>query len=250
MEKTSSESDINGITAHKSESSYQNVIENLRIQRRNRIIVMSLLLLTLIMTVIYGTLENPFKYTLSNIGNFFTYREFFIFWAIITGVSIQTSCVALFKLEDFRHKHSYTLIIYASIFLVLTAIIPALKEKFPFWHFVHILTSINYALFLILGLQPFFRYINKKNPRLRKIIAIWQYVIIGGSFLAVIIFGMSGIFELWFIASITLFLLYLSLILYEENIIKKNVELLRNEKDLNEGIEKIFMPKNPNKKKK
>ncbi len=77
------------------------VICDLYKQRRNRIIVMSGLLITLIMTAIYGTLENPFKYTLSNIGNFFSYREIFIIWAVIAGASIQTACVSLFKLEKF-----------------------------------------------------------------------------------------------------------------------------------------------------
>jgi hypothetical protein len=223
------------------------VICDLYKQRRNRMIVMSGLLITLIMTAVYGTLENPFKYTLSNIGNFFSYREIFIIWAVIAGASIQTACVSLFRLEKFEQRHAFTFIIYASIAIVATAIIPALKETFPFWHFVHVLTSIFYALFLILGLQPFLNFVSKENPRLRKIIAIWQYVIVGGGFLGVILFGMSGIFEIWFIASVTLFLLYLSLVLYEENIVKKSVELLRDEENLNIGIEKIFIPENPKK---
>ncbi len=219
-------------------------------QRRNRTIVMSGLLLTLIMTAIYGTLENPFKYTLSNIGNFFTYREVFIAWSIVAGVAIQTACVSLFRLENFKQRRSFTFVIYASVFMVLTAIIPALKDTFPFWHFVHVLTAIFYALFLILGLQPFLHYVSKGNPRLRKIIAIWQYVIIGGGFLSILIFGMSGIFEIWCISTLTIFLLYLSLILYEEHIVKKSVECLKNEKNLNIGIEKIFVPQNPVKVKK
>ncbi|MDD4057206.1 MAG: hypothetical protein PHF85_06135, partial [Bacilli bacterium] len=39
-------------------------------QRRKRIAVLSLLLASLILTVIYGTLENPLEYTLSKIGNY------------------------------------------------------------------------------------------------------------------------------------------------------------------------------------
>ncbi len=226
------------------------IICDLYKQRRNRMIVMSGLLITLIMTAIYGTLENPFQYTLSNIGNFFSYREVFIIWAIIAGASIQTACVSLFRLEKFEQRHAFTFIIYASIAILATAVIPALKDKFPFWHFVHVLTSIFYALFLILGLQPFLHFVSRENPRLRKIIAAWQYVIVGGGFLSILLFGMSGIFEIWFIASVTVFLLYLSLILYEENIVKKSVELLKDEENLNIGIEKIFVPKNPEKKKK
>lgn len=220
-------------------------LQELYRQRKNRIIVMSLLLLNLLITMVYGTLENPFIYTLSNIGNFFSYRELFIVWAIIVGVSVQSASLALFRLEHYHQKRSFTLIIYASVALVLTAIIPALKDTFPFWHYVHTLTSANYALLLLLGLLPFIRFISKENPRLRKAIRVWVYVIIGGSFLSLIVFGRSGIFEIWFIATLTLFLLYLSLILYEENIIKISVELLREEENLNEGIERIFVPENP-----
>jgi hypothetical protein len=61
---------------------------------------------------------------------------------------------------------------------------------------------------------------------------------------------MSGIFEIWCISSVTVFLLYLSLILYEENIVKKSVNLLKDEENLNIGIEKVFVPENPVKNKK
>ncbi len=236
-----------GVVDPEFQSKHKQDISDLYKQRRTRIFVMSVLLLTLIVTAIYGTLENPFKYTLSNIGNFFTYREIFIIWAVIAGFSIQTAAVSLFKLEKYEQKISFTLIIYASITLVLTAIIPALKDLFPFWHFVHVLTSVNYGLLLVLGLFPFVRYISQGNPRLRKINRIWQYTIVGGSFLSILVFGMSGIFEIWFIATTTIFLLYLSLVLYEEDIVKRSVELLKYEKDLNLGIEKIFVAENPEK---
>ena len=203
------------------ENKREEILRDLYKQRRNRIIVMSLLLLTLLITVIYGTLENPFLYTLSNIGNFFNYRYIFILWAIVTGICIQASCVALYKLENFRHKRSYTFIVYASVFLILTAVIPALKDRFPFWHYVHTFTAFYYALFLILSLQPFTHHISRETPRLKTFIRNWEYVILGGSFLAIIIFRKSGIFEIWFIITITLFLLYLSIALYEEHIVKK-----------------------------
>jgi hypothetical protein len=76
-------------------------------QRRIRMFVMSILLAALLVTVVYGTLENPLEYTLSNIGNFFDYRLFFIIWAIITGIAIQSSIVALFKLEEYVPKTKY-----------------------------------------------------------------------------------------------------------------------------------------------
>lgn len=214
--------------------------EKLAKNRRIRISIMSLLLFTLIFTAVYGTLENPFRYTLSNIGNLFTYREFFIIWGIVTGIAIQSSSIALFKLEKYTNKIHFNFIIYGSIFLILTAIIPAVKAVFPFWHTIHVLTSAFYALFVILGLAPFVLKVSKENPRLQKVISIWLIIILGGAILSLIIFGMSAIFELWFIVTITIFLMYLSMTLFEEEIVKESVVLLKDEENLNLGIEKIF----------
>ena len=44
-------------------------------QRRKRNVLVLLLLLALAGTLVYGTLENPFRYTFSKIGNYFPYRE-------------------------------------------------------------------------------------------------------------------------------------------------------------------------------
>ena len=46
-----------------------------------------------------------------------------------------------------------------------------------------------------------------------------------------------------------IFLLYLSLILFEEKIIKQSIFLLKGEKDLDQGIEKIFIKNNKTNKK-
>ena len=80
--------------------------ERLLIERRTRITVMTLLLSALVFTVIYGTLEDPFQYTFSKIGNRFnpSLRVVFIIWSIYTGVAIQTSILALFRLEQYTNK--------------------------------------------------------------------------------------------------------------------------------------------------
>ena len=53
----------------------------LLLERRIRITIMSLLLGALLFTTIYGTLQNPFQYTFSKIGNRFDNRVLFIVWA-------------------------------------------------------------------------------------------------------------------------------------------------------------------------
>ncbi len=210
-------------------------------QRRIRIAIMSFLLVSLLFTLVFGSLENPFVYTFSNIGNFFTYRILFIIWAIICGLSIQISLLTLFKLEKYEGKIKYVFVALATVFLVLTAIIPALKDKYPFWHLIHTAFAGFHALFLLLALFPFVTWLSRENPRLRIVLRIWMAVIWVGSVMTLVFFGKSGLFELWFFITNIVFLLYLSLVLFEEKIIKLSVLFLKDEPNLNYAIEKIFI---------
>lgn len=210
-------------------------------QRRIRIFVMSILLAALLLTVVYGTLENPFIYTFSNIGNFFDYRALFIVWAIVSGIAIQVSIQALFRLEEYQAKAKYTFAALSSVFLILTAIIPALKDIYPFWHFLHTAFAVIYALFILITLVPFVNWVSRENPRLKLVLQIWMIVIWIGSLLPLIILGKSGLFEMWFFVTVIMFMLYLSMILFEEKIVKMSVAFLKNETNLNEAIEKIFI---------
>ena len=210
-------------------------------ERQIRITIMSLLLSALLFTTIYGTLQNPFQYTFSKIGNRFDNRVLFIVWAIFTGLSIQTSIIALFRLEKYNNVIAYRLIIIATIFLVTSSITPALAELYPIWTWIHIITAASYGLLLSLGMAPFMMSVSKENPRLRLVIKIWAGVIWIGSVFWMMILGNTGIFELWGFGTVIIFLLYLSLTLFEERIVKRSITLLKGESDLNLGIEKIFI---------
>jgi len=218
--------------------------KQLIVQRRIRMTIMSVLVSALCFTLIYGTLENPFQYTLSMIGNRFNiaYRAVFIVWTIVTGVAIQLSIVALMKLERYpKLTKSLKYVFVATVLLVLTGIIPALGKEYLFWHLMHDATAVGHALFILLTMYPFTNWVSQENPRLRNIIAIWQIVIFGGSLLSLIVLGMTAIFELWFFISLILFLLYISMTLFEEKIVKIGVKLMRDEENLNLGIEKYFI---------
>ena len=209
-------------------------------QRRRRILVMSLLLFSFALTIIYGTLENPFKYTLSKIGNYFTYRWVFIVWAMVTGFAIQIAILVLFHVEEYKAKHPYIYNSLSAIFLTATAIIPSLSKIYPFWHFIH--TRLLFLCYLCFPkYQPFCYLVGKNNPRLRFFLNIWLGVIWIGSLFPIILFGKTGMFELWFFLTLIIFLLYLSLVLFEEKIVKMSVAFLKNEKDLNIAIEKIYV---------
>jgi hypothetical protein len=235
------------------EINYDQVIEELKkknlydiqkeltVQRRTRTAVMSFLLSALLLTFVFGTLENPFTYTLSNIGNFFNYRHVFIIWAIVSGVAIETAMIALFKLEKYKDRNTYIYVYLATFFLIATAIIPALKETYPVLHYIHLITSVLLSIFYTLAVIPFSIWISKENPRLRRIITIWLMVIWAGSISMVIIYRHSAMFELWFFATMILFLIYLSLVLFEEKIIKMSIRLMMDEDNLNLAIEKVFV---------
>ncbi|XMB87131.1 hypothetical protein RJG79_04855 [Mycoplasmatota bacterium WC44] len=218
------------------------VQKRLTIERRKRMIVMSSLLSALIFTVIYGTIQNPFIFTFSKIGNRFLFgnRVLFIIWAIFTGIVIQSATIALFRLEKYQNKRVYIYIGVSTIFLIFTSMAPSL-EKYPFWTWIHIFTAGFFALFLTVGFYPFIIWVARENPRLRRNIYIWISVIWGGGVLWMFLLGNTGVFELWFFSSFIIFLLYLSLTLFEESIVKTSIILLKDEDNPNLGIEKIFV---------
>lgn len=217
--------------------------EQLLLERRIRITIMSLLLSALLFTAIYGTIQDPFRYTFSKIGNRFDHRVLFIVWALFTGISIQTCILALFKLENYKFKLAYYAIFTATIFLITSSITPSLAEEYPLWTWIHIVTAGFYGIFLTLGLIPFLMSVSRENPRLRLAIKIWAIVIWAGSVGWMFLLGNTGIFELWGFGSVIVFLLYLSLTLFEEKIVKRSVTLLKGDTDLNLGIERIFFKK-------
>ena len=221
--------------------------ENLKIKRQllrerhSRIVVMSLLLAALLFTVFFGTLENPVEYTFSKIGNRFNHRILFIVWALFTGLTIQFSVVQLFRLERFSFSKAYKYIIASTFFLVATALAPSMRELYPFYFWVHKLTAVIFFVFLSLSMGPFLKFVSRENPRLRKVIIVWTIIILGGVIILGLLYGNTGLFELWGFGSMLIFLLYLSLTLFEEQIVKQSVKLLKGEQDLNLGIESIFV---------
>jgi len=220
----------------------EEIKKRLNQERRTRITIMSLLLSALIFTVIYGTLYNPSEFTFSKIGNRFdpALRVVFIVWAIYLGFVIQATIFALFTLENYHKKSQHVFILLGSIFLVLTACFPSL-DHLQFWTFMHLVAGFLFAFFVTLGFIPYIRYIARENPRLRRAIYVWLVIIWGVSILLYLGFGNTGLFEIFFFTTFLVFLLYISLHLFEEQIIKRSFNLLQGYEDLNQGIEDIFI---------
>ncbi|MCF7926462.1 MAG: hypothetical protein K9L74_02635 [Candidatus Izimaplasma sp.] len=199
--------------------------------RKKRILVMSYLLIALIFTIIYGTLQSPFEYNLSNIGNGFSIqnRILFIVWASYTGFTLSSSIFFLFYLENYKNQRHYSYISISVIFLVLTAVIPSTSDLL-FWSWIHVIAAGLFGLFITLGFYPFAMYIANENKHLKRVIYIWISVIWLGSILSYFMFVNKGIFEIWFFIAFIVFLLYLSLILYEKNILIQNYQYYEKNK--------------------
>ncbi|AIO19202.1 hypothetical protein KQ51_01325 [Candidatus Izimaplasma bacterium HR1] len=219
--------------------------------RRLRLVLMSFLLGALLFTVSYGSIENPFQYTFSKIGNRFNIgnRVLFVVWAISVGTIVQASILALFEIEKYRNKRQTIFIVSGSIFLIATAAAPSLPDL-PFWTWVHLVTAGLFAVLLSFGFIPFAFWVARENPRLTRVIHVWLGITWGGGIFWYITLGNTGMFEMWFFVFFIVFLLYLSLVLFEEKIVKQSTILLRDEDNLNLGIEKIFINLEKEKKRK
>lgn len=190
----------------------------IKAQRKKRAFLLVLLLLALAGTIYYGTLKNPFEYTFSKIGNYFPYREWYIVWAVFTGLAIQIAVLGLFKIEKYPVKFAGLSIRFATFFLIVTAIIPSACAEMYFWHVVHKWTTFFYVISSIAALHPFMLFPGRTKPRLWVILKNWEWLILIGSMSSLIIQGKTGIIELWFIVMTLSLLIYLVLVLHRDKI--------------------------------
>jgi len=186
--------------------------------RRERFWTITLMLIVIFATTLYGTLRNPFINTFSKIGNYFGYRVLYIIWAITVSICIHISSILLFKLTDYSKKMGSLGLLFASFFLIVTAIIPSIKEQLPFWHILHKWTTFFYVMSMITALHPFFVWLGRKIPRLKVLLRNWQLFILIGSITSLLIQGQTGIFELWFFWGLGTLMIYLFWILFTEKI--------------------------------
>jgi hypothetical protein len=190
-------------------------------KRRQRMFIISHLLFALLLTIAFGTLQDPIRYTLSNIGNRFGWgpRILFIVWALVSGSAIETSFIFIMKLTKYSDEKCRLFIGLTTASIILTAIIPALQKELPFWHTIHVITSGLIAVFFLFALIPLVQHLLKTIPEYKLFMIIWMCIIWAGSVLLLIFFSVSAVPEIWFFVSIMAFLLFLTIILYDKAII-------------------------------
>lgn len=160
-------------------------------------------------TWLFGTRESPLDYTLSMIGNKLGYRINFITWGISIGLLLTFFLLRLYVLKSFRNPRARRLLIWSLIFLILTVLIPAV-EHLPILKKLHAIAAVAFGLSLSASLYMFVRYLHSIDEKV-SIRSLWMLLtVVFGSILLFFLFGNTGVFELFFFFSITLFLFILS----------------------------------------
>jgi hypothetical protein len=199
--------------------------------KRERFTAVALLLIAVLATTMYAMLRNPFINTFSRIGNYYGYRWLYIVWAVMISFCIHSSTLLLFKLTAYPRKWGYIALALSSFFLIVTAIIPSIKEELLFWHRLHKWTTFFFVMSMLTAQHPFFVWLARKIPRIKKLLRNWQLIILIGSMSSLIIQGQTGIFELWFFLGLGTLLIYLAWILFTEKIDEIETDERKQEKE-------------------
>ena len=174
---------------------------------RNRMTWLAIFIIIFIplYTYLFATRESPMQYTMSMIGNKLGYRLNFIIWGIVTGLLLTFYVLRLYILRSFHHKRARKLLLWSLVFLVLTVAIPAM-EHLPILSRLHALSAVAFALSLTASLYLFIRHLESTNKKIT-LRSLWMlYVVVGGSILLFFLFGNTGVFELFFFFSLSVFL--------------------------------------------
>jgi len=171
------------------------------------------ILIVPVYTISFGSKESPFDYTLSNIGNFFNHNTAFIIWGLVTGLCLVIYLLYTFAKLNYQNKRARRYIISSDIFLFLTVITPAIKDIMPFYHFMHVVYSALFALFLVASIMLFIRYFSEINRRLGKLAQTLLLVTAGIPLVTLFFTGLNGIVEILFFVCISLFLVILNVLL-------------------------------------
>jgi len=159
-------------------------------------------------TILYGTMKDPIKYTLSKIGNYFPYKSNFILWGIITGLLLAGYVLYIYKKAGYEDKLSKRFLFLSYVFLIVTVFVPNIKETMEFLFYIHVVTSILFAACLLMSIILFMRHLYFKKSKIYSK-AFWAFIFSVGIPAAILIAfgGLTGLAEIAFFVCISAFLL-------------------------------------------
>lgn len=182
--------------------------------KTNKILYFGILTLP-IWTIIYATNKSPLDYTLSMIGNWFDYRLNFIIWGVVTGILFTLFLIHLFKKTNFNNKKSKRYAYLTGIYLILTVLTPTsirepIDKALRVWHIdLHVVWSVLFAFSLLTCLYMFSKFLKTSHKQISVRSSRYMIITIFGSLLLLTLFGMTGIFELFFFISVTFYMVML-----------------------------------------
>ena len=160
-------------------------------------------------TYLFGTKKSPFQYTLSMIGNIPGNRINFIVWGLVTGLLLTFFIIRLYVLKSFKNPKARKLLVWSLVFLLLTVLIPAM-DSLPLLKHIHALMAVAFALSLMASLYLFIKHLSATNQKIYSWSMLMLIIVIGGSVGLLFLFGNTGIFELFFFFSLSVFLFLLN----------------------------------------
>ena len=157
----------------------------------------------------FGFKQNPFTYTFSMIGNQFDQMTEFIIWGAVSGGLLVFFIGWLFKQAAYKEKKARRMLIWSNLFLVLCVATPAIKEIDPVLHKFHALWGGLFGVSLCMSVYFFVRHLIETNKKISPKTLMYFNIVVFGSIGCLLIFGNTGIFELFFFITLSIFLMAL-----------------------------------------
>lgn len=178
--------------------------------------LVSYALVTVPLYAVYFALkESPFDYTMSMIGNWFDNRINFIIWGVVTATLLLISIIHIYNKTKFENKKARQFAKLSMLFLILTVITPTAHNQQIydelnqglFYVNLHGVFGFMFGIFLLLSLFLFSKYLSVVNKEMSIKSIRLLLITVGGSVITLFIFGMTGIFELFFFLFLSAFLI-------------------------------------------
>lgn len=157
----------------------------------------------------FGFKQNPFTYTFSMIGNQFEQMTEFIIWGAVTGGLLVFFIGWLFKHAAYKEKKARRLLIWSNVFLVLCVATPAIREIDPITHKLHALWGGLFGVSLCMSVYFFIKHLIATNKNISPRTLMYYNIVVFGSIGCYILFGNTGVFELFFFITLSILLMAL-----------------------------------------
>ena len=184
---------------------------------KNLLIFLSLLAIP-IYTLVFGLKQNPVRFTLSKIGNYFGHRTEFIAWGAITGLLLVACIFYLFQRTKYKGRFGEKLLMLSYVFLIITVLVPNFRGTMAFLFYIHITASVLFAACLMMALIFFMAHLHANHKRVFDKCAVVLFICAGLPLLMLAAFGgFTGIMEIAFFFCVCTFLILVHFsLLYEE----------------------------------